>query len=60
MVMKNVNNFWTGIVSFARTLFDKTITVFDRVGTARAAAELDRLGYRAEAKRLRENLHKNC
>jgi len=56
--MKNVNNFWNGIGSFACAFFDKTTAFFDRVGSARAAAELDRLGYRAEAKRLRENLHK--
>ena len=37
-------------------IFKKTITFFERVGRARAASELARLGYQDEAKRLMTNV----
>ena len=37
-------------------ILNKTITFFERVGRARAASELARLGYQDEAKRLMINV----
>jgi len=36
-------------------IFNKTITFFERVGRARAASEMARMGYQDEAKRLMTN-----
>ena len=43
-----VNPFWTAIKAFARG----TWALMESIGRARAAAELHRLGYTEEAKRL--------
>jgi len=43
-----VNPFWTAIKAFARG----TWALMESMGRARAAAELHRLGYTKEAKRL--------
>ena len=43
-----VNPFWTAIKAFARG----TRALMESMGRARAAAELHRLGYTEEAKRL--------
>lgn len=37
-------------------IFNKTITFFERVGRARAASEMARMGYVDEAKRLMTNV----
>ena len=48
MINYTVNPFWTAIKAFARG----TWALMESMGRARAAAELHRLGYTKEAKRL--------
>lgn len=52
--------FYTETISFTSekpSLFDRLIRSFERVGYLRAEAELKRLGYWEEAKRVREQIN---
>ena len=51
--------FYTETISFPSekpSLFDRIIRSFERIGYLRAEAELKRLGYFEEAKKVREQL----